>query len=83
MTAGVEELVRRMDRLLRSLEAAGDPARFFLGTYLRTTRAVAGALDDRLFEDPAWMAEWMGLVSPPAQRHKISFFKSWRARPLR
>src|SRR4051812_6545281 len=48
----------RMVALLAPLEAAGDPARFFLGTYLRTTEAVRLALDDGLFEDPAWVAEW-------------------------
>src|SRR4051794_34066833 len=48
----------RMVALLAPLEAAGDPARFFLGTYLRTTEAVRLALDDGLFEDPAWVADW-------------------------
>src|SRR3712207_2913824 len=47
-----------MDALLASVEADGDPARFFLATYLRTTRAVRTALDQGLFEDPAWVAEW-------------------------
>jgi len=54
----VDVLITRMVELLESLEASGDPARFFLGTYLRTTRAVRGAMDDGLFEDPAWVAEW-------------------------
>lgn len=58
MGEGVDALVLRMERLLASLEAAGDPARFFLGTYLRTTRAVVTALDAGRFEDPAWVAEW-------------------------
>jgi Family of unknown function (DUF5995) len=47
-----------MVALLEELEATGDPARFFLGTYLRTTQAVRVALDDGRFEDPAWVAEW-------------------------
>jgi hypothetical protein len=55
----VEAVVARMEQVLGSLEAGQDPARFFLGTYLRTTRAVGGALDDGLFEDPAWVADWV------------------------
>src|SRR3954465_16056616 len=43
---------------LEELEASGDPARYFLGTYLRTTQAVRMALDDGRFEDPAWIAGW-------------------------
>jgi hypothetical protein len=54
----VDELITRMVTLLEDLEATGDPARFFLGTYLRTTQAVRRALDDGRFEDPAWVAEW-------------------------
>ena len=41
-----------MGRLLTQLEDDGDPGRFFLGTYLRTTVAVGAALDRGLFEDP-------------------------------
>jgi hypothetical protein len=51
-------LVARMEALLAPLEAERDPARFFLGTYLRTTRAVGVALDRGRFEDPAWVTEW-------------------------
>ena len=36
-------------------ESAGEPGRFFLGTYLRTTRAVGAALDRGMFEDPDWV----------------------------
>jgi hypothetical protein len=54
----VAALITRMTDLLRLLEDAGDPARFFLGTYLRTTRAVAGVLDSGGFEDPEWVACW-------------------------
>ncbi len=54
----VAALVARMEELLRDLESAGEPGRFFLGTYLRTTRAVGAALDRGLFEDPGWVAEW-------------------------
>ncbi len=58
MTEDVAGLIARMAELLNRLETSGDPARFFLGTYLRTTRAVAVALDAGAFEDPAWVARW-------------------------
>jgi Family of unknown function (DUF5995) len=54
----VDALVARMSGLLAEIAADGDPGRFFLGTYLRITEAVRAALDDGLFEDPAWVAEW-------------------------
>ena len=57
MAVEVADLLLRMEHQLAELEQSGDPARFFLGTYLRTTRAVAGALDGGTFEDPAWVAE--------------------------
>jgi hypothetical protein len=47
-----------MTALLEELEDAVDPARFFLGTYLRTTVAVRAALDRGLFEDADWVAAW-------------------------
>jgi hypothetical protein len=53
----VADVLLRMEQQLAELDRAGDPARFFLGTYLRTTRAIADALDDGTFEDPAWVAE--------------------------
>jgi hypothetical protein len=52
----VGALAARMDDLLRALD--GDPARFFLGTYLRTTEAIGAAIDAGLFEDPEWVARW-------------------------
>ncbi|SFL15634.1 DUF5995 family protein [Geodermatophilus ruber] len=58
MGAGVDALVARMTGLLAPLEAGGDPARFFLGTYLRTTVAVGAAIDGGGFEEPAWVEEW-------------------------
>ena len=57
MAVEVADLLLRMEGQLAELEAAGDPARFFLGTYLRTTRAVAEALGGGTFEDPAWVGE--------------------------
>ena len=58
MPADVAALLARMTELLGSLEDDGDPARFFLGTYLRTTQAVAAALDAGTFEDVDWVARW-------------------------
>ena len=57
-SAGIGALVRRMEGLLEPLEAGGDPARFFLATYLRTTRAVAEELERGGFRDPAWVERW-------------------------
>jgi hypothetical protein len=54
----VDDLIGRMVALLAPLEADGDPGRFFLGTYLRITRAVRAALAERRFEDPAWVETW-------------------------
>jgi hypothetical protein len=47
-----------MAGLQARLENDGDPARFFLGTYRRTTEAVGVALDRGEFRDPAWVAAW-------------------------
>jgi len=58
VSEAVDELIARMVALLALLEADGDPARFFLGTYLRITRAVGTAVADGLFEDPSWVAGW-------------------------
>ena len=54
----IERLLKRMDALVAELEAEWDTGRFFLATYTRTTRAVAAALADGRFEDPAWVEEW-------------------------
>ena len=57
-STGIGALLHRMEGLLAPLEAAGDPARFFLATYLRTTRAVADELAGGGFRDPAWVERW-------------------------
>jgi hypothetical protein len=57
-SAGIGALTRRMEELLAPLEAGGDPGRYFLATYLRTTRAVAEELDRGGFRDPAWVERW-------------------------
>jgi hypothetical protein len=54
----VAALIARMEDVLRQLESERDPARFFLGTYLRTTQAIGAALDAGMFEDPVWVAAW-------------------------
>ena len=58
MTDAVAAIVARMQGVLETLEDDGDPARFFLGTYLRTTEAVGAALARGRFEDPAWVVAW-------------------------
>ena len=54
----IERLLDRMGTLLRGMESDRSPLRIFLATYARTTRAVAKALRDGRFEDPAWVEEW-------------------------
>jgi hypothetical protein len=58
VSGAVDEVDARMVTLLAALEADGNPGRFFLATYLRTTRAVLAAADDGAFEDPAWVTDW-------------------------
>jgi uncharacterized protein DUF5995 len=57
-STGIDALLRRMEGLLAPLEAAGDPGRFFLATYMRTTRAVAEELARGGFRDPEWVERW-------------------------
>jgi len=59
VTDAVAALVARMQGVLETLEDDGDPARFFLGTYLRTTEAVGAALDGGRFEDARWVSAWV------------------------
>ena len=54
----VNELIGRMEALLLPLEERADPARYFLATYLRTTRAVQAELEAGGFLDPAWVERW-------------------------
>ncbi|NJC74283.1 hypothetical protein HC031_31895 [Planosporangium thailandense] len=51
----IAALITRMGADLDRLRAADDPRRFFHATYLRTTVAVAEAIDRSLFADPAWL----------------------------
>ena len=54
----IEALLGRMERLLAPLRARSDPGRYFLATYLRTTRAVAEELRQDGFHDPEWVERW-------------------------
>ena len=55
---GIDALIDRMERLLAPLEARGDPGRYFLATYLRTTRAVEEELERGGFRDTEWVERW-------------------------
>jgi hypothetical protein len=57
--AHVAALAGRMTDLVTAMDGDADPARFFLGTYLRTTQAVGAALDGGRFEDVAWVSAWI------------------------
>ncbi len=54
---GVALVVAHLRERLAEPEMLG-PHRAFLATYLRTTEAVAAALGENRFEDPAWVARW-------------------------
>jgi hypothetical protein len=53
----IPALIERMDADLGRMPA-GDARRFFHGTYLRTTRAVAEEIDRGGFLDGAWLERW-------------------------
>jgi hypothetical protein len=55
---GIDALIDRMQGLLAPLEARGDPGRYFLATYLRTTRAVKEELERGGFRDTGWVERW-------------------------
>jgi hypothetical protein len=55
---GIDALIDRMEGLLAPLEARGDPGRYFLATYLRTTRAVEEELGRGGFRDAEWVERW-------------------------
>ena len=54
----IEDLLTRMESLLERMERDDDPKRYFLGTYLRTTRAVSDELASGKFLAPAWVERW-------------------------
>ena len=57
-TPGVQEVVARLQAVLGEFEAQADPRRFFCGTYLRVTEAVASELAANGFRDAPWMDRW-------------------------
>jgi hypothetical protein len=54
----VSDVVEAMSSRLERLPPRAGHHRFFLGTYLRTTKAVGAALEAGSFEDPAWVEGW-------------------------
>lgn len=56
--ADVHALVDRMQAVLERMDATGDARRHFHATYLRTTRAVAVALEEGFFLDGPWVERW-------------------------
>ena len=54
----IEHLIARMGALLAPMEDGGDPRRYFLATYRRTTVAVQEALLADRFLDAAWVERW-------------------------
>jgi hypothetical protein len=58
MADAVVEVAGVMRRRLEGLAPEDEAQRAFLETYLRTTLAVGVAVDDGLFEDPAWVERW-------------------------
>jgi Family of unknown function (DUF5995) len=58
MSQDIVELVGRMEALESELAGADDPKRYFHSTYLRTTRAVAEAIEAGQFVDGPWVERW-------------------------
>jgi len=56
--AGVAEVVTRLRGRLDALPEELAHRAFFLGTYLRTTKAVGDAIERAGFEDPDWVDAW-------------------------
>lgn len=57
-SAGIADVIERMQRRLDTLPPEIAHRRVFLGTYLRTTQAVGAAIDRGGFEDPDWVEAW-------------------------
>jgi hypothetical protein len=55
---GIHVVIERMRAALDRLEAAGDPRRYFLGVYLRTTIAVRDEVLAHGFRDADWVQRW-------------------------
>ena len=57
-TRTIATVVAAMDARLARMPPDRSAQRAFLGTYRRTTLAVAKAIDDAQFEDPEWVERW-------------------------
>src|SRR6476660_1012798 len=58
MADAVAAVATKMQSRLEGLGPQDASLQEFLGTYRRTTIAVGKAVDDGLFEDPAWVERW-------------------------
>jgi len=58
MSATIDEVIERLQRLLEPLTAANDSRQYFHATYLRTTMAVAAEIKRGGFVDPEWTERW-------------------------
>ncbi len=58
MNDGIPGVVALMQQRLDDLPDEFEHRRIFLGTYLRTTRAVGTAIEQARFEDPKWVEDW-------------------------
>ncbi len=56
--APIDDLLSRMDALLRPMRASGDERQHFLSTYMRTTVAVKHEIERGAFVDAAWTERW-------------------------
>lgn len=54
----IASVLAEMQARLDTLPPGREPQREFLGTYKRTTAAVATAMEQAGFEDPRWVEEW-------------------------
>jgi hypothetical protein len=54
----ISDVLDRMVSLLDAMPPHLAARRAFLATYMRTTRAVAGAIEGAAFEDPSWVEAW-------------------------
>jgi hypothetical protein len=55
---GIHVVVERMRAVLDQLETRGDPRRYFLAVYLRTTIAIRDELLAQGFRDTDWVERW-------------------------
>jgi hypothetical protein len=61
--ASIDEVVSLMQAKHQRMRRRGDPRRHFHGTYLRTTRALRGALSSGRFLDPDWVETWAAVFA--------------------